>query len=303
MPEPLAYLNGEFLPQSQLAVPYWDAGFVFGATVTDLIRTFHFRSFRLADHLARFRQSCILTSIPQPLPDEELTRIAEHLLAHNTGLLTKGQELALVLFATPGPVPHYAGSEAAGERRPTLGMHTFPLPFVRYAPYVREGIRLVVPSVRQVPAECIDPRVKQRSRLHWWLAEQEAQRIDPGAIALLLDRDGRVTETASSNLVVVRNGTVFTPPRASVLGGVSLRVVEELCAELGLPFQERPLTPNDLFGADEVLLTCTSYCLAGVSRVNGVPVPWPGGTLRRLLAAWNARVGLDIHGQILHPEP
>src|SRR5437879_2375437 len=106
MPEPLAYLNGRFLPASQLALPAHDAGFVFGATATDLVRTFRQRPFRLADHLARFRRSCDVCRIPQPVPDAELARIAEELIARN-GSASPGSADSTRGFtpATPHGVP------------------------------------------------------------------------------------------------------------------------------------------------------------------------------------------------------
>src|SRR5262249_5363394 len=130
MSEPLAHLNGRLLPWSAAALPLSDAGFVWGATVTDLCRTFRRRLFRLADHLARFRQSCRLARVPLDTADDELTDTAARLVEHNAALLGPGQELALVLFATPGPVGHYAAlASAAGSGQATIGMHTFPLPF------------------------------------------------------------------------------------------------------------------------------------------------------------------------------
>lgn len=303
MSESLAYFNGRMLPQSQAVLPLYDAGLIFGAVATDLVRTFRFRPFRLADHLARFRRSCHAACIPQPVADEEIAEIAQRLVSHNAALFQPTQDLAVVMFATPGPVHHYGGLAAEGEAPPTLILHTFPLPFHRYVRYLREGVRLVIPHVRHVPAACVDPRIKQRSRLHWWLADQEAQQADAGSMALLLDADGHVTETASANLVVVHGNTAVIPPRGSVLGGVSLTVVEELCGELGIAFTERPLTPYDVANADEVLVTCTSFCLAGVSRVNGRPIPWPGPLFERLVRAWNARVNLDVHAQILTAPP
>src|SRR5438270_11827675 len=106
---PLAYLNGQFLPQDEAHLPLNDAGFVWGATVTDLCRTFRHRLFRLADHLARFRASCRLAQVPQPVGDDELSRLAEQVIAHNASLLPAEADLALVLFATPGPIGYYAG--------------------------------------------------------------------------------------------------------------------------------------------------------------------------------------------------
>ena len=300
MPTPLAYLNGRLLPQSDAALPLHDAGFVWGATVTDLVRTFRHRPFRLGDHLSRFRRSCELARVPLAASGDELARVADELAAHNAALLGPDDDLVLVLFATPGPVGYYLGEPGGpGDGTPTLGMHTFPLPFARYRRLFAEGARLVIPAVRAVPAASVDPRVKQRSRLHWWLAQQEARQRGPGASALLLDADGCLTETAAANFLLVREGTVLSPPAGRVLGGISLQVVRELCAELGIAFAERRLVPDDIRGADEALLTGTSFCVAGVQRVDAVELPWPGPVWRRLLAAWGGKVGVDIGRQIL----
>jgi branched-subunit amino acid aminotransferase/4-amino-4-deoxychorismate lyase len=300
MTEPLAFWNGTFVPQSQARLALNDAGFVWGATVTDLCRTFRHRLFRLEDHLARFRRSCTLARVPQPLDEDRLAEIARELVDHNARLLAPGQDLALVLFATPGEVGYYLGRPGGpGDGPPTLGLHTFPLPFARYARLFREGARLIVPATRHVPPACVPPQVKQRSRLHWWLAEQEAQAADPRASALLLDPEGYVTETAAANVLLVRGGRVLTPARRRVLDGVSLRVAEELCAALGIPFAEADLRADDLAAADEVMLASTPYCLAPVSRINGEPVPTPGPVFERLLSAWSAAVGVDIRRQIL----
>jgi branched-subunit amino acid aminotransferase/4-amino-4-deoxychorismate lyase len=320
MTQPLAYCNGQFVTGA-LSVPVSDAGFVCGATVTDLVRTFRHKLFRLDDHLVRFRQSCRHCCVPLLIDDAELKAAAERLIEHYAGLLPgarslllrdeRGEvvgrftanetgffpDLTLVLLATPGPLGHYAGLPESGP--PTVMMHTFPLPFGRYRKLFTDGATLVVPQTRPIPAECIDPRAKVRSRMHWWIAEQQAHDIDPNASALLVDAAGHVTETAAANFLIVKNGTVLTPPRSTVLNGVSLQVVEELCGELGIPFAERPLTLAECQAADEAMLTCTSYCVAGVRRLDGVELSWPGPVWRRLLAAWSQRVGVDIEAQIL----
>lgn len=297
--EPLVYLNGRLLASTDAHLPLHDAGFVMGATVTDLCRTFRHRLFRLSDHLGRFRCSCQMACIPQPIGDEELTRIAQDLVAHNAQLLRPEQELALVMFATPGPIGFYGGLPGGpGDGPATLGMHTFPLPFARYRRFFREGVRLVIPATRHVPARCVDPRIKMRSRLFWWRAEQEAHLMDPAASALLLDENEQVTETAAANFLIVKNGVVLSPPREAILGGISLLVVEELCAKLGLRFEERLLSVEDCLSADEAMLASTPYCLAGVCRINGIAIPWPGSIYCQLLAAWNELVGIDIASQI-----
>jgi branched-chain amino acid aminotransferase len=292
---PLALLNGRLLPQSEAALALNDAGFVFGATVTDLCRTFRRSLYCWPQHLARFRRGSAAAHIDVPFTDAQITAWANELVAHNDGA-----ELILVPFATPGPIGYYLGQPGgAGDAPPTFGMHTFPLPFARYRGLIEHGATLVVPSVRHVPAECVDPRIKQRSRLHWWRADREVHQARPGAQALLLDTDGHVTETAAANFLIVRNRVVISPPREAILGGISLGVVEELCTRLGIAMEFRPIALDEALGADEAMLASTPYCLAGVRAINGTELPWPGSLMRRLIAAWNAEVGMDIHGQII----
>jgi branched-subunit amino acid aminotransferase/4-amino-4-deoxychorismate lyase len=294
--QPLALLNGTLLPQPQATLPLNDAGFVLGATVTDLCRTFKQVPYRWTEHLARFRRSSAAAHIDVPFSDDQITEWAHTLCARNA---TRETELALVLFATPGPVGYYLGQPGgAGDAAATFGMHTFPLPFKRYRGLIERGAALVVPSVRQVPAECVDPRIKQRSRMHWWLAEQDAKQIAPGSQALLLDTSGHLTETAAANFLIVRDGTVISPPRDRILGGISLGVVEELCGRRGIAMAFRPIALPEALAADEAMLTSTPYCVAGVRSINGTPLPWPGPVMERLIAAWSAAVGVDIHRQI-----
>jgi branched-chain amino acid aminotransferase len=131
------------------------------------------------------------------------------------------------------------------------------------------------------------------------LAEQQARETERGAVALLLDQEDRVTETAGANVLIVKGGTVVSPPRATILNGISLQVVEELCGENGIPFAETMLRVDDCLAADEAMLASTPYCIAGVSRINGESMAWPGPVFKKLLSAWGNRVGLDIAGQIL----
>lgn len=300
MREPLAYFQGRLLPQSQAGLTLHDAGFVWGATVTDLCRTFGGRLFRCADHLRRWRAGCAAVGIDVAVPDAEITANAEELVAHNLGLASPGTDLALVLFATPGPIGYYLGEPGGiGEAPATWGMHTFPLPLERYRPLFERGAQLWVPSVPQVPPACVDPRIKQRSRLHWWLAEREVRQTAPGHQALLRSDAGHLTETAAANFLVVVDGTVIAPPEGTVLEGVSLGVTAELCAAAGISFQRQVITLEEAWLADEAWLCGTAFCLAGVARLHGREIPWPGPILQQLEAAWIEHVGMDFAAQIL----
>ena len=302
--EPWVYLRGAMVPASEAHLSIYDFGIVLGATVTDLLRTFRQRAYRVEDHVRRFYASCKYARIRPPVPPEETARITEELVRRNAPLAGAEAELAVVYFITPGENLLYAGSAAAGgkELKPTLCIHTFPLRFELFRRFFETGLHLVTPSTRHVPPECVDPKIKHRSRLHWWLAEQEARLADPGAMPLLLDLQGNLTETSGSNFLVVKNGVVWSPTPRNILLGISRQTVLELCAKLGIPFRERDLQVHDAITADEAFVTTTPYCMAPVTRFNGVEIgegAVGGPIYRRLLRAWSDEVGVDIAAQVL----
>jgi branched-subunit amino acid aminotransferase/4-amino-4-deoxychorismate lyase len=301
MNEPLVYLNGQLKPASQATLAIYDAGIVLGATVTEMTRTFHRKLFRLDDHLGRLYRSLRYVRIDIGISKPELAAISNELAGHNAALLDAGRELGLIHFVTPGEYAVYAGSAAgAACRTPTVCIHTFPLPFELWAEKVRSGAHVVTPSIRHVPPQCYDPKMKYRSRMHYYLADQEAQLVDSNAIALLLDLDGNVTETSGANFLIVERGRIISPTLRNTLPGISRATVMELAAKLGIPFVERDFQVFSVMNADEAFLASTPYCLMPVTRINGVAIGdgQPGPVLRRLLAAWSELVGLDIGGQI-----
>jgi branched-chain amino acid aminotransferase len=142
--------------------------------------------------------------------------------------------------------------------------------------------------------------MKYRSRMHFYLADHEARLVDPDASALLLDLAGNVTETGGANFLIVERGTIVSPTTANTLPGISRATVIELAAKLGIPFAERDIQVHSVMNADEAFTASTPYCLMPVTKINGVPIGdgRPGPMVRRLLAAWNEEVGLDIEKQI-----
>jgi branched-chain amino acid aminotransferase len=301
--EPTVFLRGRFLPASQAHVSIYDFGVVMGATVTDLLRTFQQKPYRLEDHVRRFCESCKYARIEPPIPFAEIVTVTQGLIERNCALLPEGGELAVVYFITPGENMVYAGSAAApgSTMQPTFCIHSFPLPFGLFRPFFADGIHLVTPSTRHVPAQCLDPKIKNRSRLHWWLAEQEAHLADPLAMPFLLDLEGNLTETSGSNVLLVKNGVVLSPTPRNILLGISRRTIIELCAQMEIAFQERDLQAHDAINADEIFVATTPYCMAPVTKINGLTVAdgKPGPVFNRLLAAWSAAVGVDIRSQIM----
>jgi len=301
--EPVVYIRGRFVPASEANISIYDFGIVLGATVTDLLRTFQQRTYRLEDHVRRFYDSCKYSRISPPISLDETTGITRELVRKNAEAAGPDTELAIVYFITPGENFVYAGSAAPGGKlTPTFCIHSFPLPFHLFRHFFETGLHLVTPSTRHVPPECVDPKIKNRSRLHWWLAEQEAHLVDPCAMPLLLDLQGNLTETSGSNFLLVRNGTVYSAAPRNILLGISRKVVIEICHKLGIAFVERDLQVHDAITADEAFVTTTPYCMAPVTRFNGVTVgdgAVGGPIYNRILQAWSEAVGVDIRAQVL----
>jgi branched-chain amino acid aminotransferase len=301
-PEPIVFLRGQFVPASQAGVHIYDLGIVLGATVTEMTRTFRKQPFRLDEHLARLQRSLKFCRFDIGMSTAELRAATIKVLEHNAALLPADAELGIVHFVTAGENAVYAGAAGgSGKLVPTVCIHTFPLPLSLWRDLFTQGAHVVIPSTRHIPPECIDPKMKNRSRLHWWLADGETHLIDPKAITLLLDLDGNITECAGANILLVRRGEVLSPTTKNILLGISRDVVIELCAELGIPFRECDLQTFDLVNADEVFMSTTPYCIGPVTRVNGIPVADGkiGPVTQRLLQAWSAKVGVDIVRQTM----
>lgn len=300
--EAIVYLNGRHVPASQAHLAIFDAGVVLGATVTEMTRTFRHEPWRLDEHLARLFRSLRYTRMDIGLTREELAQATQEVVAHNSRLIHADDELGIIHFVTAGEFPVYAGSAGRAARtKPTVCSHTFPMPFEFWAEKLRKGQHLVTPSIRHVPPQCYDPKMKYRSRMHYYLADQEARLVDPDAAALLLDLQGNVTETSGANFLIVRDGAIVSPTTVNSLPGVSRATVIELAAQLDIRFVERDLQVHDVINADEAFTASTPYCLLPVTRINGLAIAdgRPGPVFGRLMDAWNELVGLDIGRQIL----
>ena len=299
---PLAYLNGNYIPGDQAALPVWDRGVVQGATITEMIRTFQRVPFRLPQHLARLRDSLDYLGVVIGQTDDDLTGIVRKLIETYESALPPQADLGIVIFVTPGAIPMYAG-EFPVSTAPTVCVHGFPLPFGQWATKYELGQALVVPSIRQIPAEILDPRFKYRSRLHWYLADREAHTIDPSAVALLQNAEGHLTETNSGNFFIVAGGTIHTAREADSLPGISQQFVRELAKELAIPYEVGDITLPAALAAEEAFVTSTTYCVLPVTRINrqAIRTGSPGPVTHALLRQWSEQVGLDIVKQAQPP--
>ncbi len=297
MTEPVALLNGEFVPATELTVPVYDSGFMQGVTVSEQMRTFHGTLFRLDQHLERLSNSLTVVGLEQEVEIAQLAEWAVELVARNHALLEQGDDLGLSLFVTPGPYPTLAPAGAHGA---TIGMHTYPIPFHQWVDLYDQGQPLEVSDIRQVPAACWPTELKCRSRMHYYLADLHARRSDPSARALLLDASGFVNEASTANLVIYRSDEgLVSPPRKKILPGVSVAMLQALAVDANIPFNHRDVTIDDVLSADEAILSSTSPCLLPVRSLNGQKIgsACPGPIFSSALKRWGDQVGVEIAQQ------
>jgi len=296
----LGWLDGRIIPRADLVLPVGDAGFVLGATVTEQLRTFGGRLFLTEWHAERFAHSLGIAGIEPAWPAAEVFAAAAEIGRHNHAVGDPGGDLGVVVFATPGDLP---AQHAARGSPPRVAIHSFPLAFSLWSRAYAEGVALRSVPVAQVPSESWPIALKCRSRMHYHLADRAAAAAEPGARAILCHADGRVSETSTANVAIVRHGRIITPPPADALPGVSLRFCRDLATALGLEWEERSLALADLAAAGEILLTSTPNCLLPATRLDGRPIGagGPGPVFHRLLSAWSQSVGIDIAGQAQRP--
>jgi branched-subunit amino acid aminotransferase/4-amino-4-deoxychorismate lyase len=290
-PTPIALFNEDIVPQGQLHIELDDIGFVMGTTISERLRTFGGQLFQAEEHFSRLAlslESLGLASV------ELLSRVqtaAVDIVAHNSGLCATGSDLGLVVLITPG---------RAGTNVPTVLVYSSALPFSEMHSWYSDGVALQVASYRQVPETCWPSHLKCRSRMHYYLADQEARSKQSTARALLLDQHGNVAEASTANLLIYNKDTGLVSPRKeNILPGISLLVLENLAVQLGVNFQYADFSAAELMEADEVMLCSTSPSVWAVRECNGQAcgAGADGEMVRRLQQGVSDLVGLDIVAQ------
>jgi branched-chain amino acid aminotransferase len=287
----IAYYNGRYVPEMDVRVPYRDRSFMYGDGCFDMTRTFNGKPFKVS--LAYLR-------IDIGMQAAEMTEVTHEVLRRNLHLLRSGDDYWLGQRVSRGI--HAVGDEGWEDTGPSIVVDCRPLPFKERAKHYRDGIKVIVPSVRRTPPYALSPRTKTHNYLNMVMADLEVHAQDPQAWAVLLDENGNLCEGLGSNVFIVKDGRLLTPGERHVLAGVSRATAIELARELKIEVEERDIDLYDAYTADEMFLTSTSLCLCGVASVNGARIAAgniPGPITKRLLDAYSELVGCDIAGQYL----
>lgn len=289
--ESLAYLNGRYLPRDEASVPLTDRGLLFGDSVYEVIPAYGGIPFRVEHHLRRLDRSLAAIRLANPLDhaawQEVLSRLTEQ---------QPGQDQSIYLQVTRGDYP-VRNLRIPDQVTPSAFAFTTAIP-PRRSETIEQGIRVI--TLEDIRWHRCD--IKATSLLANVLARARA--TDEDADEAILIRDGRAMEGTASNLFIVSNGLLITPPDGDeLLPGITRDLVLELARAAGLPFAQATIGTEELLQADEVWITSSTREVAPVVAINGHPVGagTPGPLWRQMDALYQAckqrlRLGGDCIG-------
>jgi branched-chain amino acid aminotransferase len=256
--EGLAYLNGEFVGIEDANIPIMDSGFLMGLNIYDSVSLYQGYLFRPEAALGRFLRSAKHVRFDLPYDLESLKGLIFE-VGRRSGL----RDGVVNIIAT------------RGVRRPDLPVEKWKTnliiiavpPLIAVAGEKRnKGLKMKISAVRNIPTQCLEPRVKNYNRLYSYLAIMEAH--DAGYDdAILLDIEGAVSEGPSYNIFAVLGKKLLTPP-VGILEGITRDTIVQISNELGIPVEERRLYPYDLYNADEIFVCSTLRGAIGVVDID-----------------------------------
>ncbi len=272
----IVYLNGKFLPLEQAFVPVLDRGFIFGDGVYEVIPAYGGRLFRLAQHLARLDHSLGGVRIANPLTHAAWEKMLVELIGKNAADGNPDQYIYLQVTRGVAKRDHAFPKDVT----PTVFAMSNPLPPIPDS-YATHGIAAVtLDDIRwkycHIKAITLLPNI---------LLRQEA--VDKGALEAILVRGGEVTEGAASNLFIVKNNTLITPPKGPLLlPGITRDLILELAAQNGIAWREASVSESALRQADEIWLTSSTKEIMPVTKLDKASVGGgkPGPMWRRMTA-------------------
>lgn len=271
----IAFIEGKYMPLAEATVPLLDRGFVRSDATYDVAHVWKGQFFRLNDHIERFFASMKGLRMTLPYTHQEIADILVECV-RRSGL----RDSYVQMTCTRGLPP-------AGTRDPRLckqRFYAFAAPFVWIAndEQRQNGMAMITSSVQRIPPAAVDPRLKNFHWLDLTMGIFEAYDRD-AIVAVLHDGQGNITEGAGFNVFTVKNGVLATP-ESGVFEGMTRRTVIELCEQLQLRCEVRPVKADELAEADEIFLTSTAGGVMPITTLDGRAVAGgkPGPISRRI---------------------
>ena len=299
----LVYMNGEFVQESEAKISIFDSALMFGDMVFEMTRSFNKNQFKLREHLERLYTGIKILQIPLKMTIDEMEKAVYETIEKNEATFSDDDEHRIMIDVSRGLLGIYQGIEEA-HKGPNVIIADFPLKWtvVGMGKLFDTGINAVITSQRAIPANLMDPKIKNRSRLFYLMANIEASNFaGENNWALLLDPDGFIAEGTGDNFFIIKDSVIITPEGRNVLRGVSRDyVMNTLCEQLKLPMIEKNIEPYDVYTADEAFMTGTPFCMLPVTSLNSISIGKGkvGPIFSRLINQWSQNTDVDIIKQI-----
>ncbi|SHO58669.1 branched-chain amino acid transaminase [Vibrio quintilis] len=262
------YLHGDYIPAEQASIAVTTQAFNYGTAVFEGIRgylnprTNILSVFRLDDHLRRLKQSADLLLIDSLPSVEKLTRVVLELLHRNEA----AQDCYLRPVAYKQSLLPGAGfgvkltGVSSG-----LSVNSLNMPSAA----AEKESRCTISRWQRIPDNVIPARAKiTGSYVNSALAMESARRggFDD---ALMLNIQGNLAEATTSNVFLVRQGKLVTPPvSAHILEGITRDSVIQLADYMGFTVEQRDIAPSEIFAAEECFLTGTGVEIKPVTQID-----------------------------------
>lgn len=301
----LVYCNGHFVPENDARISIYDSALMFGDMVFEMTRSFNGIQFKLREHIERLMAGIKILQIPLEMTADEIEKACLDTIEANAPSFAPDDEHRLMIDVTRGLLGLYHGV-VGSHTGPNLIIADFPLRWTVafMGPLFDKGINAVIPSQRAIPASLLDPKIKNRSRIHYLMANMQVAQVQgDNNWALLLDTDGFIAEGTGDNFFIVKDNCLLTPEGRNILRGISRQyIIDELAPQLGLSVVEKNMEPYDVHTADEAFMTGTPFCILPVTSLDGLPVGngKPGKITSALLQQWGKNVQINIAEQIKH---
>ena len=299
------YFNGEIIPESEARISIYDSALMFGDMVFEMTRSFKKKQFLLDEHINRLYSGLNILEINPNLTREELKDICSKVQEINDSVFDADDEHRLMINISRGPLGIYGGRVSGLKRQATVVVADFPLKWTLtgMSKFYEEGINCVIPSQRAIPATLMDPKIKNRSRMWYQMANIEVSKFEgDNNWALLIDPDGFITEGTGNNFFIIKDGVIISPEGRNILRGTRREYIFYLASQLDLRIVEKNIEPYDVACADEAFITGTPFCILPVTsfRYRKIGNGEFGEISQKILNQWSKNVGLDIKQQIIN---
>lgn len=258
----ILYVNGDFVKKSEAVISVYDSGFQHGDGVYEGIRAYGRKVYRLDEHIKRLYESCYTLGIDIGKTKDEMKEIVKELIRRN---LDAGfTDLHMRLQVT-------RGFKAQTGMHPTLNVTNASIVIcVDQKPPIfnKEGITLVTTWLKRYSPSYMDPKIHCCNQLNQIMAACEA--IRQGADeAIMLDQNGYVAETNSTNLQMIKDGVLILSTLDSQLPGITRKTMIQIAKEMGMEVQVRNVSVSEYYNADEVFICGTVGEVVPVKMIDG----------------------------------